>query len=106
AIDPNSASSNRNGIYCMELLLDEKLIFKADFTGFYFHHSKAINAYIDYATYILKGRRIQKSFVEPGNPLTIYSNLINRGLIDLTDNEIHRMQYRILDAQGNTSTLS
>lgn len=72
AIDPNSASANRNGIYSIELLLDGEPIFESILNSFYFHHSRAINSYIDYPTYILKSQRIQKSFVEPGNPLTIY----------------------------------
>lgn len=105
AVDPNSASANKNGIYEMELLLDGNTIFTSTLSGFYFDHSRAINAYIDYATYIFKGRRIQKAFVEPGNPLTIYSHLVNNGLIDIKDNEIHQMIYRVKDVKGNTSTV-
>src|SRR5690606_33145124 len=60
----------------------------------------------DYPTYIFKGRRIQKSFVEPGNQLTIYKKLINNGLIDLKDDQVHDMLYRVKDFKGNTSTLS
>ncbi len=105
AIDPNSASANKNGIYSIELLLDNNLIFTSTLSGLYFNHSRAINSYIDYATYIFKGRRIQKGFVEPGNPLTIYSHLVNKGLIDLKDTETHEMTYRIKDVKGNTSTI-
>src|SRR5690606_17742948 len=72
ADDQNSASANKNGIYSIELSLDGNLIFNATLNSFYFHHSRALNSYIDYPHYLLKRQRIQKSFVEPGNPLTIY----------------------------------
>lgn len=105
AIDPNSASENRNGIYSIELLVDGKPIFESTLNSFYFHHSRAINSYIDYPTYILKNQRIQKSFVEPGNPLTIYQNLVNNGLVNIKDNQVHEMLYRVKDVKGNTSNL-
>jgi murein DD-endopeptidase MepM/ murein hydrolase activator NlpD len=104
-IDPNSASANRNGIYSIELLMDGKRIFNSVLSSFFFHHSRAINSYIDYPAYLLKGQRYQKSFVEPGNPLTIYQDLVNNGIIDVKDNQIHEMLYHIKDIKGNTSSI-
>jgi murein DD-endopeptidase MepM/ murein hydrolase activator NlpD len=105
AIDPNSASANKNGIYSIELQIDGKPIFKSVLSSFFFHHSRAINSYIDYPSYILKGQRYQKSFVEPGNPLTIYESLLNNGLIDVKDDQVHEMLYQIKDVRGNTSSI-
>lgn len=106
AIDPNSASANKNGIYSIELVLDGQVIFSSTLSSFFFHHSRAINSYIDYPTYILKSQRIQKSFIEPGNPLTIYQNIVNKGLIDIKDDLVHDLVYRIKDVKGNMSTVS
>lgn len=102
AIDRNSVSANQNGIYSMELLMDDNLIFNATLESFYFHHSRALNSYIDYPTYILKSKRVQKSFVEPGNPLTIYQHVTNSGLINPIDDQVHEMLLRIKDVKGNT----
>lgn len=104
--DQNSASSNRNGVYSIELLLDGKSIYTAVFESFSFDNSRAINSHIDYATYILHRRRIQKSFVEPGNKLEIYQKLVNNGIIDLKDQLVHEITYKVKDIKGNTSTLS
>lgn len=104
--DQNSASSNRNGIYSIELLLDSKPIYAAVFERFSFDNSRAINSHIDYATYILHRRRIQKSFVEPGNKLEIYQKLVNNGIVDLKDQLLHEITYKVKDIMGNTSTLS
>lgn len=106
AVDPNSASANKNGIYGMDLRMDGALIFQAQFNGFFFEHTRALNAYIDYPTYILKRRRIQKLFVEPGNPLTIYNELINKGLLDIRDEQVHQMEVKVYDVRGNTSRLT
>lgn len=105
AVDRTSASPNNNGIYSTELLMDGKTIFKSVLSSFFFHHSRAINSYIDYPTYILKSQRYQKSFVEPGNPLTIYQDLVNNGLIDVKDDQVHDMLYQIKDVKGNTSSI-
>ena len=103
--DQNSASANKNGIYSVDLFLDDQLIYNSTLNSFFFHHSRAINSYIDYPNYILKRQRIQKSFVEPGNPLTIYNNLVNAGLIDIKDDKVHEMRYQVKDVKGNTSTI-
>lgn len=105
AIDPNSASANKNGIYSVELSLDGIPIYTSTLSSFFFHHSRAINSYIDYPYYILKSQRIQKSFVEPGNPLTIYQNVVRNGLIDIKDDQVHELVYRVKDVKGNTSTI-
>lgn len=106
AIDKNSVSPNSNGIYSTELFLDGEIIFKSTLDGLFFHHNRAMNSHIDYPTYILRSRRVQKNFVEPGNPLTIYSDLVNNGLIDVRDDATHKMLYKVTDVKGNTSTLS
>lgn len=105
-VDQNSASANRNGVYSIELLLDGKTIYASVWESFSFENSKAINSHIDYATYILHSRRIQKSFVEPGNKLGLYQKLVNNGIIEIQDNQLHEVTYRVKDVKGNTSTLS
>lgn len=106
AIDQNSASANRNGVYSIELFLDGKRLYSAVFETLSFDNNRALNAHIDYPTYILHSRRVQKSFVEPGNKLEIYQNLINRGIIDIQDQEVHEVKYVVKDVAGNTSNLS
>ncbi|HEY0896594.1 MAG TPA: M23 family metallopeptidase [Sphingobacteriaceae bacterium] len=104
--DLNSASPNRNGVYSIELKLDGETIYLAEWERFFFHHSRAINAHLDYPALLSGGIRIQKSFVEPGNPLTIYRKLVNKGLIRLSDQAVHQAEYLVRDAAGNTSRLA
>ncbi|RZL21369.1 MAG: M23 family peptidase, partial [Pedobacter sp.] len=88
------------------LELDGKMIYTSALERFAFEDSKAINSHIDYPVFLNTKRSIQKSFVEPGNPLSIYSNLINSGKINFTDGEIHQLRYIITDSKGNASVLS
>ena len=105
AYDQQLPGGNKNGLYSTELYLDNVLIFSSVLERFAFHNSRAVNSHIDYPAYLNSGTTIQKSFVEPGNPLSIYKNLVNRGVITISDTQIHLLKYILKDAKGNTSTL-
>ena len=104
--DRHNGLSGTNGVYSIQLELDGKLIYTSALERFAFEDSKAINSHIDYPTYLNTKRSIQKSFVDPGNPLKIYSGLVNNGRINFNDGAIHQLRYLITDSKGNTSTLS
>lgn len=104
--DKNSASDNMVGVYSIELLLDGITVYSSVWERFFFEDSRSINSHLDYPSYLKAGRRIQKSFVEPGNFLTLYRNLQNSGLIQLNDGEVHQVKYVVKDVAGNTSILN
>ena len=106
ATDRHNGASGLNGVYSIELELDGQRIFTSALERFSFENSKAINSHIDYPTYLNSKRSIQKSFVDPGNPLQIYSNLVNNGRIELSDGKLHQLKYTVTDGKGNKSTLS
>ena len=103
--DKNSASANMVGVYSIELFVDDKSIYSSVWERFFFEHSRSINSHLDYPSYISAGRRIQKSFVKPGNFLTLYKSLQNNGIVNFSDSEIHNVKYVIKDVAGNTSYL-
>lgn len=104
--DKNSASANMLGVYSIQMKLDQKPVYTAVWERFFFQNTRAINAHLDYPVLISSGRKIQKSFIEPGNPLTLYKDEVNRGLLNINDNNIHTVDYIVTDVAGNTSTLS
>ena len=106
ASDKNSASDNQNGTYSIELFIDGRLIYSSVWEKFSFEHSRGINSHIDHPALIISGKRIQKSFIEPGNELTIYKNSVNTGLINSTDQNIHEAKYVVKDIAGNESVLN
>ncbi|MGB4399811.1 MAG: M23 family metallopeptidase [Daejeonella sp.] len=105
-IDRNSASANTNGPYSIELRLDGKTIFSSVWEKFSFTNSRGINSHVDYPALMSSGRKIQKGFLEPGNPLQIYKTKVNNGLINFNDQETHEAQYVVTDIAGNESVLN
>jgi murein DD-endopeptidase MepM/ murein hydrolase activator NlpD len=103
--DRHNGASGLNGVYSIELEIDGKIIFTSALERFSFEDSKAINAHIDYPAFLTSRRNIQKSFVDPGNPLKIYSNLVNSGRIEFNDQLVHELRYIVTDAKGNKSIL-
>ncbi|MET0571158.1 MAG: M23 family metallopeptidase [Pedobacter agri] len=103
--DRHNGLSGTNGVYSIQLELDGKIIYTSALERFAFEDSKAINSHIDYPTYLNTKRSIQKSFVDPGNPLKIYSGLVNSGKINFNDGASHQLRYIITDSKGNASIL-
>lgn len=103
--DRHNGASGTNGVYSISLELDGQPVYTSALEKFSFENSKAINSHIDYPTYMNTKRSIQKSFVDPGNPLKIYFNLVNNGKIEFNDGKLHQLKYVITDGKGNKSTL-
>jgi murein DD-endopeptidase MepM/ murein hydrolase activator NlpD len=103
--DRHNGLSGTNGVYSIQLEVDGKKVYTSALERFAFEDSKAINSHIDYPTYLNTKRSIQKSFVEPGNPLKIYSGLVNGGRINFNDGAQHQLRYIITDSKGNSSVL-
>lgn len=104
--DKHNGASGNNGVYSIELEMDGQHVYTSALERFSFENSKGINSHIDYPTYINTKKSIQKSFVDPGNPLKIYYNLVNNGRITFEDGKLHKMKYTITDSKGNISVLA
>lgn len=105
ASDMNSISFNRNGVYSIELKLDGTTVYTFAAERFAFDQTHAINAYIDYPTFLASHRWIQKCFILPGSKISLYPQSINRGIINFSDNALHDVEYIVKDIAGNTSSL-
>lgn len=106
ASDKNSASGNSNGLYSIELIVDGATVHSSEWEKFSFANSRGINSHLDYPALLSSGKRIQKSFIEPGNPLQIYKTKVNNGLINMEDQDTHDAQYIVRDIAGNESILN
>ena len=104
-LDYQSNSANQNGVYSIELKQNGERIYFSKMERFFFKDTKAINSHCDYKERNNSGRWVQKSFVDAGNPLTIYKDLTNRGRIVLESGDIYNMEYIVTDAVGNASSV-
>ena len=105
ATDMNSASFNHNGIYSIELKVDGNTVYTFAVERFAFDQTHAINAYIDYPTFLSSHHFIQKCFILPGSKISLYPQSVNRGVVNFNDDATHDVEYVVKDIAGNTSTL-
>jgi hypothetical protein len=104
--DRHNGNSGINGVYSIELEVDGKAVFVSALERFAFEDSKGVNSHIDYPAFLTSRRSIQKSFVDPGNPVKIYYNVVNNGRIEFADQQVHELKYTVTDSKGNKSILA
>lgn len=100
-VDQQDEAPNRNGVFRIETSANGEKLFQANFEKFSFAETRHLNQLIDYGYYTQNSRRIQKLFVEPSNPLSIYSNVVNEGYLDVKDSLSYNYNIRITDFEGN-----
>ena len=106
AYDQQNETANKNGIFSATIKLDGEVIFETVIDKFAFDDSRAVNTFIDYPSKIASGRVIQKGFIGPNPKMKFYSQIKNRGLIILSDLNIHNVEYILKDYSGNESKLN
>jgi len=97
---------NQNAIYSIALYKNDTLIYKSIMKKIDFEQLKAINALIDYPTFIKTGKRYQRSYILPNNQLNVYDRSIGNGIVSLNQNEKAKLKYIVKDSYGNQSELS
>ena len=105
SIDRHRAGGFQNGVYSIELFLDGKSISTVVFEELDFNTSSAIASYIDFPHFKRTKVKVQKSFKDPGNPIELFKNLENDGIITLQDDAVHDVKYVVKDVHGNCSEL-
>jgi len=106
AYDMLNDSPNKCAVYSIELSVDSITIFKYVMDAFSFDESRYVNSHIDYETYMKENIYIERAFVLPGDRLSVYKNVINRGLFNFNDNKSHPAKIIVTDANNNVSVLS
>jgi hypothetical protein len=106
AYDLMNGSPNRYAVYSIELSVDSVSIFNYVMNGFSFDESRYVNSHIDYETYMKENSYIERTYVLPGDKLSVYKNFTNRGVFNFNDNKLHQVDIVVRDASNNKSTLS
>lgn len=105
-VDLFTGTSNKNGVYEIELLFDNQVIYHYQMDYLSFDFSKHVYSHCDYWQKKMNNNTIHKCFVEKGNQLPTYPYLLNKGAIILADDAIHQVTIRVSDYHGNTSEIS
>ena len=94
------------GIYSIELFKENQLVYKHQLDSLNFETSRSINAHMDFHEATKKNRKIQRSFLLPGNKLNTYSSVVNNGEFFFLKDDTVAMKYIIKDYSGNTSIIN
>lgn len=106
AIDLLDGNPNKCGIYSLKLSIDNELIYSFTMDDLVIDESKYINSHMDYEQAIRSGRRLYRTWLEPGNKLSIYDIIEKRGIFKAIDGQTHQVKYEVTDAYGNATSLS
>jgi len=98
-------SYNKCSVYSIELKIDSITRFRYQMDEFSFNESKYINSHIDYETYMRDNTYMERTFVLPNDKLSVYEDVIDRGVFDFNDGKMHHIEIILADAHGNISTL-
>lgn len=99
-------SYNKCAVYSIELKIDGITIFKYVMNSFSFYESRFINSHIDYETYLKENIYIERTFVLPNDKLSLYKDVVKRGVFNFNDSVLHHAEIIVSDIHKNKSSLS
>lgn len=97
--------SNIYGVQTVELYKDNELIYKSHIDTLDFSKGIMINTFVDYETWQLTKHPIMVSYIADGNTLDMYSNVIDRGVININEERDYIFKYRVTDIYDNADSV-
>lgn len=104
--DQLNGNANRCGIYRIELFVDGVQVYGQRMDRLDLTTNRAMNAHTIYERFKKDRSQLHGSYRLPGNPLDIYDNLVNDGIVTFNDGKLHNLEYRIYDFEGNSSRVA
>lgn len=105
--DQMDGAYNRNGVYLMKVLVDEKVMHGFRMDKVSYDESHFINALIDYEEKQKSKRQFTNCFTHPVDKLSIYRHkAVRNGIVELHPSKPKNVQIELQDFDGNISTLS
>ena len=104
-IDTKNGASNTMGLYKLEQSIDGTQNFGLSIDRISFNSTRNINTMVAYALHKSARFEVYRTYVTPHNDLPVYRNVVNRGIVRLTDSAPHEVTMRIEDDCRNPSTL-
>ena len=103
AFDRYTGSTNRNGIFEAILYDNEIPVVGFQLDNISYDETRYLNAHIDYKLRSNGGPFIEHLSRLPGYVNGIYKMINGDGVINITDDSIHKISIAVKDANGNTS---
>ena len=105
AYDYHNSSGFRLGIYDLKVLHNGQQVYGHKMEKVSFFETRYVNSHMDYREKTRYNNRFMCTHLDPGNRLSIYNGVQNRGLIQVQKADTHRLQFVLTDEHGNRSTV-
>jgi murein DD-endopeptidase MepM/ murein hydrolase activator NlpD len=92
---------NYSGVYKVRTFVDNREIFRSRVDEFSFDEARAVNAYINYATYKKTKKKFQQCFVPENALIGIYKSAYNRGFYPIEKDTLYTFKLELTDFSGN-----
>jgi hypothetical protein len=99
-------SYNKCSAYKIELRIDSSTLFRYVMDDFSFSESRYINSHIDYEMYMKERTYIERTFLLPNDKLSVYENVVNRGIFNFSEDKIYHVEIEVTDIHNNRSVLA
>lgn len=106
AHDQLDGAGNKNGVYRIQLFVDEELEYDFQMNTFAFSETRYINSHIDFAQAQCCGDKVNKLFIDPANQLSVYGRSAKMNLLDLPVDSSAKVCIKVSDLAGNQSELN
>ena len=104
--DKQDLASNNNGVSNIQTIFNGNKSLEIDFKRFSFNETKHIKRLIDYEYWKTKKSRIQKLFIEPNNPLSLYKDVSDNGYVRVEDSTASVYKIRVRDFKENETWIN
>src|SRR5690606_24855645 len=101
--DRQDLAYNSNGVYNIQTFFNGNKKIDIDFKRFSFDETRHLSRFIDYGHYKTQKERLQKLFIEPNNPLSLYKESDNYGYIMVEDSTSSVYKVAVKDFKNNTT---
>lgn len=106
AFDLLNGSSNRCGIYSIEMIVNDQQVYHQVMDEVPFDLTRYINAHIDYEEKVKSNSKIHKLYVLPNNRLNIYTVGADRGVLIIPADSAVNVIVKVSDVAGNLSKVN
>ena len=104
-IDRLDKANNRNGIYSLTQVVDGDTTYVFEAKTFAFAETRYINAHMDFSLKMCCRRLTHRTYLLPGNDLSMYSHLEGDGSVEISPGQSKDLIFYARDVYGNQSQL-
>lgn len=103
--DKQDGKSGDNGVFAIDMKQNDSLIYAFKAEQFGFDETRYLNAHLDYQAQMTNQGFFNRTFLLPGNVLSMYENVVNNGIISAST-ETKKITMESKDVAGNSAKLT